>query len=137
MAIGDLPLVGALKSRMRWNQARQSVLAENVANADTPSFRARDLKAPVFQGPGGLRRPAAPGVAVATTAAGHIQGRPIAGSGFRPDGTRPFETTPNGNAVNLEEEMMKAADNQIDYQMAASLYQRSLGVLKTAIGRRG
>lgn len=135
MAIGDLPLVDALKTKMRWNQARQSVLSANVANADTPRYRAVDLKQPTLGGAGGAGAPAAAAVRVATTEAGHIQGRAM-GSSFHTDGRKPFETTPNGNAVNLEEEMLKAADNQIDFQMVTSLYQRSIGIIKTAIGKK-
>ncbi len=135
MAIGNLPLVDALKTKMRWNQARQSVLSANVANADTPRYRAVDLKQPALGGAGGALAPAPVAVRVATTEAGHIQGRAM-GSSFRTAGQKPFETTPNGNAVNLEEEMLKAADNQIDFQMVTSLYQRSIGIIKTAIGKK-
>jgi flagellar basal-body rod protein FlgB len=39
--------------------------------------------------------------------------------------------------VNLEDEMIKVAANQMDYQAATTLYSRSLGLLKTAIGKRG
>lgn len=137
MAIGDLPLMDALKTRMRWNQQRQRLLSENVANADTPGYRGKDLKSPDFRVSHGVRPPSPPSVGVVTTAAGHIQGRPIGGSGFRDQRQDGFEVTPNGNAVSLEEEMMKAAENQIEYQAVASLYQRGLGVLKTAIGKRG
>ncbi len=43
MAITDLPMLAMLRTRMQWNQARQTVIAENVANADTPGFKPRDL----------------------------------------------------------------------------------------------
>lgn len=43
---------------------------------------------------------------------------------------------PSGNGVNLEEEMMKAGDNQSDYQLVASLYQKSLDALKIAVSKR-
>ena len=46
-----------------------------------------------------------------------------------------FEVTPSGNAVSLEDEMMKVSQNQSDYQLAASLYQKSLQMLRTAVGR--
>ena len=137
MAIGDMPLVDALKTKMRWNQARQRVLSENVANADTPRFRSKDLKAIEFKRPGTLQAPQAPMVAVATTAAEHIAGRPLGYDNFRADGKAGFETTPNGNAVNLEEEMTKVADTQMDFHAVASMYQRSLGVIRTAIGKKG
>ncbi|MEH0069574.1 flagellar basal body protein [Pannonibacter sp. Pt2-lr] len=45
MSLTDLPMFRAIKSKMQWHQARQGVLAENVANADTPGYRARELKA--------------------------------------------------------------------------------------------
>ncbi len=57
MSIGNLPLVDALKARMSWHNARQRVLAENVANADTPGFRPMDLKAPQVER-AGFRWPA-------------------------------------------------------------------------------
>jgi flagellar basal-body rod protein FlgB len=124
MAIGGLPLFDALKARMSWHHARQKVLAENVANADTPGFRPLDVKPPV-SARGGLQ--------LARTDGSHM---PVGGASSS-DPTRPrrFETTPSGNGVNLEDEMMKVAQNNQDYQLAASLYQRSLGLMKTAIGR--
>ena len=43
MAIESIPLLAVLKDKMNWHQARQTLLAENVANADTPNFEGRDL----------------------------------------------------------------------------------------------
>jgi flagellar basal-body rod protein FlgB len=58
------------------------------------------------------------------------------GSEFRSTGTGTFETRPSGNAVNLEDQMMKVAGNQMDYQVATALYTRSLNLIKTALGKR-
>jgi flagellar basal-body rod protein FlgB len=121
-------LMQALKTRMQWHQSRQKVLAENVANADTPGFRPLDLKAPSMRGSQG-------GIALATTSEGHIG---LSGSGrgkFDSRNAGRFETTPNGNAVSLEDEMMKVAQNQGDFQLAASLYSKSMGLMKIAIGK--
>jgi flagellar basal-body rod protein FlgB len=125
MAIGGLPLFDALKARMSWHHARQKVLAENVANSDTPGFRPQDLKPPPT---------ATSGLQMARTSAAHI---PVGGADANnnPMKQRRFETTPSGNGVNLEDEMLKVAQNNQDYQMAATLYQKSLGLMKTAIGR--
>ena len=54
-----------------------------------------------------------------------------------PTRAQAFETTPRGNSVTLEDEMIKVGQNQMDFQAAASLYQRGLGILRTAVGRRG
>lgn len=135
MSVGDLDLMGALKTRMQWHQARQRLLAENVANSDTPHFKAKDLKAPVLPGPtgaSGVTR--APAVVLAATQAGHITtGSP---HGFRSDSKNNFEVTPSGNAVDLEDQMAKSAENQLDYQTVSSLYQQSLSLIRTAIGKK-
>ena len=51
-----------------------------------------------------------------------------------PHGSRPV---PSGNSVSLEDEMIKIADTQADYQAVATLYSKSLSLLKIAIGKRG
>lgn len=131
MATFDLPLMSMLKTRMQWHQSRQKLLAENVANADSPGFRPRDLREPLPQAlaQGGVAR----GVALVATHAGHMVGT---GSGVSTGNAPRFEATPSGNGVVLEDEMMKVSQNQNDFQMAASLYGKSLQLLKTAIGRR-
>lgn len=131
----DLKFLGFLKSKMHWHQARQRVLAENVANADTPGYRAHELKPMSFgETMAALKMES---VAQARTHRSHIQGPLILASGAgaqrrEQDG---WEITPEGNGVVLEEEMMKVAGNQFDFQLASSLYSRSLGLLRTAIGR--
>ena len=130
MLFGDIPLVGMLKQRMAWHQARQNVLAQNVANADTPGYRARDVVAPDFTPPGKIGG----SVAMTRTNAGHM-GYSAGGPG-QPGPAKTIEITPEGNSVVLEEEVMRVSQNVIDYQMASQLYSRGLGMLKTAIGRR-
>ena len=41
MAITDIPILQMLRTRLQWSQERQRVLAENVANSDTPNYRLR------------------------------------------------------------------------------------------------
>jgi flagellar basal-body rod protein FlgB len=131
MLFGDIPLVGMLKQRMSWHEARQSLLSQNVANADTPNYRARDLKEPVFSQ---MVQGAAGGVQMASTNPMHIGANGASGS--EPERAKPFEITPQGNAVVLEEEVMRVSQNVSDYQMVSELYSRGLGMLKTAIGGR-
>jgi flagellar basal-body rod protein FlgB len=131
MPVADLPLFAMLRARMQWNQERQRVLAENVANADTPDFKARDL-APlnfesVLQG--------ARGLTLARTDTAHLSFASSSGQ-FAAQAIGKAEVRPGGNAVNLEDEMMKVASNQMDYQAAISLYSRSMGLFRTALGKR-
>ncbi len=134
--LGDLPFFSALRTQMQWHSARQSVLAENIANADTPAYQARDLQRVDHQAQFEVAQPKASGPA--RTDSKHIAGRPLEGMGsaFNAERQSTFEVTPEGNSVVLEEEVMKMTANQLDYQTVATLYQKSLGMLRTAVGRR-
>jgi flagellar basal-body rod protein FlgB len=119
---------------MQWHQERQRVLAENISNSDTPNFKPRDLVAPKFNSSGASGSPMG-SLAMMRTSASHIA--PSGGSSSFAQNTKAgYETRPAGNAVNLEDEMLKVSANQMDYAAATSLYSRSLGLLKTAIGKR-
>jgi flagellar basal-body rod protein FlgB len=133
--LGDLPLLSAIKSRLQYHQSRQKMLAENVANADTPGFRPRDLKPfdlMVAMSHGEHTGSAGP----ARTQAGHIGGG-AAGGGLGNRRAQVFESTPSGNAVNLEDEMMRLSQNNSDYQLATTLYGKSMSYLRLALGKRG
>jgi flagellar basal-body rod protein FlgB len=136
MAIGDIPILSMLRTRLDWAQARQKVLAENVANSDTPKFRAHDLAPLKFDDARLAPSAALTPVSLTRTAENHIEGVGLSPSPFRNGTSRTFEVRPAGNAVNLEEEMMKVASNQMDFQAATALYTRSLNLLKTALGKR-
>jgi flagellar basal-body rod protein FlgB len=130
MPISNIPLFSMLRAKMQWHQERQRLLAENVANADTPSFKPRDLSPLKFE-PGS---PAGPQVALARTSVLHIAS--FAGTTqFQVDRRGEYETRPTGNAVSLEDEMLKVASNQMDYQAATALYTRGLALIKTALGK--
>jgi flagellar basal-body rod protein FlgB len=132
MAITDLPLFSMLRTRMHWHQERQRLLSENVSNADTPKYRPRDIAPPQFD-----RRQTAPAaVALARTEGAHIAAATTSSTQFQAARLGGHDVRPTGNAVNLEDEMIKVASNQMDYQAVTTLYQRSLGLLKTAMGKR-
>lgn len=132
MALTDLPVLGMLRTRMQWAQARQGLISENVANADMPGFKPRDLVEPRFDRATGALASSATSLALTSPAHLAPAGQ---GGGAEAKRAKGFEIRPSGNGVNLEDEMMKAGDNQSDYQLAASLYQHSLTALKIAIGK--
>ena len=136
MAINDLPMLAALRTKMQWHQERQRVLAENISNSSTPNFKPRDLVEPQFDQKAGTVAGGMATLAMAKTTASHM-GSSEPGPSFKHDGGRSgFLTRPAGNAVNLEDQMLKVSANQMDYAAATSLYSRSLGLIKTAIGKR-
>ena len=134
MAISDLPMLSALRTRMQWHQERQRVLAANVSNSDTPNFKPLDLVEPKFDRMGNMAAGQG-GLSLVRTAANHIAPSG-GGASFAPTSRGAYETRPAGNSVSLEDQMMKVSANQMDYAAATSLYSRSLGLLKIAIGKR-
>ena len=130
MPISDIPILSMLRERMQWHQARQQVLAENVANADTPNYQARDLAPPDF-----ARQLSIASLGLARTDSNHIVGQGGGGSQFATDGTAHYEIRPRGNSVSHEDEMMKVAGNQMDFEAVTSLYTHSLALIKLAIGK--
>ena len=129
-----LGLLDAISEKMRWHQARQTLLAENVANADTPGYRGRDLKASGFEEH--MKNLPTTKIATATTQPGHIAISGTDADGFGARSMNSFEITPEGNGVTLEDEMMKVAGNQMDYQAITALYTRSVKLIKTALGKQ-
>jgi flagellar basal-body rod protein FlgB len=130
MPISDIPILSMLRERMEWHQERQRVLAENVANADTSNYQAKDLVPPDFE-----REVSLTSVSLATTEPGHMSGNSGGGSQFATDTKSRYEVRPRGNSVTHEDEMMKVASNQMDFEAAADLYTRSLTLIKLAIGK--
>lgn len=131
MDLQDLPLLSMLRQRMSWLNQRQDTLSQNVANADTPRYVARDLKPLDFDQMMGAVNP---GTAMMTTNARHIAISPSRTGQFEDHETPDQEFSPNGNAVSLEVEMIKVADTQAQYQAAANLYGKAVTMMKTAIG---
>ena len=129
MPITDIPILSMLRQRMEWHQERQRVLAENVANADTPNYRARDLAPPDFS------HEIQAALTLDRTNPLHINAQAGGGSAFAADSSGRYAIRPRGNSVTHEDEMMKVASNQMDYEAVTSLYTRSLALIKLAIGR--
>ncbi len=131
MGLMNMPVFSALTDKMRWHQTRQGLLAENVANAETPGYRGRDLKQ--FDAVDRLSMSSA---SVSTTATQPMHFSVSSGvGGFDAQRMANFEITPEGNGITLEEEMMKVTTNMMDYQAATSLYQKSVRILRVALGK--
>ncbi|WP_297509374.1 flagellar basal body rod protein FlgB [uncultured Caulobacter sp.] len=141
MGPDDIPLFGMLKSRLGYLTERQRVVAQNVANADTPGYRPSDLKPFSFQaslmsqGSGEAYRggPVAPtsGVAMIATSNSHM-GPSHAATAWRATTGADSETTLDGNAVSLEDQMLKMTDARMNYDAAITFYQKSLTMLRMA-----
>ncbi|OIQ93842.1 flagellar basal body rod protein FlgB [mine drainage metagenome] len=131
----DLTLLAMARRSMDWLTRRQEVLAENVANADTPKYQAKDLKAlsfkNLFQAQGQQ-----PLQAVVDNPM-HIQ-PPVEKSPYQAEAEKaPGETKPNGNTVLLEDQMQKIGDVKNNYQLALNLLEKNIKMLETAVDKNG
>lgn len=125
-------LIGMLKTRMGYDAERQKVLAQNIANIDTPGYRARDLKPLDF---GNELAAQSAHVPLTVTNSMHINGSKPSAGAFRTEVSRhTFERNPTGNTVVLEEQMMKISQNATDYQMATGLYKKVHNLFRQALG---
>jgi flagellar basal-body rod protein FlgB len=118
-----------ISQQLHWLGQRQEVLSQNVANADTPGYQARDLQPLAF---GDALQQAA--LRPAVTHAGHLLGKSADPAAAKVKTITPWEVSPDGNGVVLEQQMTQLAETQADYQMATELYRKQIAMLKTAIG---
>jgi flagellar basal-body rod protein FlgB len=132
MNLGEIPLFAMLKGRMGHLTQRQQVIAENVANASTPGFTARDIQPFSFQAQMQAQtlRPVAP----AQTNAAHLAGtKPKStNQAYKRVDSPDSETTLDGNQVVLEEQMMKMTEARMNYDAAVGFYQKSLNLIRMA-----
>jgi flagellar basal-body rod protein FlgB len=132
-----LPLFSMISKRIGWLSERQKVLAENVANADTPNYKARDLKPLDFAAMAGAAGAGAVRLTPASTDQRHFDVRPGSGSKNVAVKDQKAEATLSGNSVSLESEMMKVAETAMDYQLITNLYKKQIGLIRAVIGRQG
>ena len=148
MPISDIPILSMLRTKLHWSQERQRLLAQNVANADTPEYQPRDLKTYSFKATldqqaagqpyrgGPVSGPSTTGVQMMATSAAHMAPSKPAGIWRAPE-QADSETTLDGNSVTLEDQMLKMTDARMNYDAAVGFYQKSMAMLKTSTRRPG
>ena len=142
MNLDEIPLFTMIKSKLGYISQRERLIAQNVANADTPGYAPHDLKPfTIRQGPGGAVSAGSGGLAmvqpIATNPA-HMTGSgggtdmASAASQWKPIEGADSETTLDGNKVTLEDEMNKMTESRMDYEAAIGFYQKALEMLTMA-----
>lgn len=129
MDLANTSFFGLLRTRLDQLSERQRLISENIANASTPGYRPRDLDTSGFErmlaaaGDGG-------GLTMTRTNPMHMtpSGSPTTAIVQRDDS----ETTIDGNAVVLEEQMARASEVRMQFETGIALYQKGLELLKMA-----
>lgn len=137
MDLQKLSFFQIAQERMDWLAQRQKVVSQNLANANTPGYEAKDLKEIDFKS--ALSRTLAretQSIPATRTDPAHLTGSlPQAGPYRTETERRPFEYTLDKNGVDVEEQMEKAASNRSAYELASNLVLKNLSLIRTAIGR--
>jgi flagellar basal-body rod protein FlgB len=131
MSLADIPLFSMLRGRLGYLSEQQKVVAQNIANAETPKYTAQDLKPFSFQSHMQAQAP----VMMTVSQPGHMtpkSQRSGLGAVYKATRTPDSETTLNGNTVVLEEEMIKMSDARMNYDAAITFYQKSMSLLRMA-----
>lgn len=152
MDFSKIPLFQGLVHKMGWLAERQQVLARNIANANTPGFKPKDIEKPDFSallegqsrgsGTSGrspmVQQTAA--VPLMVTQPGHIPAAPGDEETKAKEVEIDLKDAPkriSGNAVVLESELMKVGKTAMDYELSTNIYKRYVAMFKMAVGHGG
>lgn len=110
---------------------RQTAISENIANADTPKYHAKDLApfSDVYVNSG-------PNMALRMTRPQHFQAEEQGYLPYLEEIERPGDESPNGNTVSLETEMVNAAEVKFSHDLALTVYRSGMSLLRTSLGTR-
>lgn len=132
MGFDDIQVFSTLRGALGFHSERARTLAVNVANADTPGFVPRDIAGgDVGRALESAVRPSS-SMQLATTHPLHFQIDGAPAAHFRAEASPDSETTLDGNAVVLEEQMARVAANRMEFDAAITLYEKSLNILRMA-----
>ncbi len=131
MDFNSIPLFQAVKKRLAWLGQRQEVVSQNIANADTPQYKARDLKAYDFRE---LVRRETTQINMDVTHPNQLSGQRKRIRDFSDSAPFAYETAPGGNNVVLEEQMAKLNESSLKHQLTTELYKKHLALFRMALG---
>jgi flagellar basal-body rod protein FlgB len=123
-----IPLFDLAEKRLQWTAQRQSVLAANIANANTPGFQARDVDS--FAN-----------VLAGSTSIEPVQTQPGHMAGTEPTGLASLITDPpearalDGNSVKLDQQLTEVADTETTQSLVTNIWKEYMGMFNTALGK--
>ena len=136
MSISNLPLMKAMAAKMDYLDKRQGVLAQNMANADTPGYQSKDLTdidfGSVLKNLTDMKR-----VSLVTTNESHMPSPNEVDRSKDVKDRWTYEVAPDKNGVIVEEQMVKAAKTQMDYNLLTNLMSKQTAMYRTVLGRNG
>ena len=132
MDLGKTSLFVVLKKRMDYISNRQELLAQNIANADTPKYVGKDLKPFNFKE---LMKRQSMHVQPVGTNPNHIGVKDARIRDYAQQEPKPYESTINENQVVLEEQMTKMTESQVDHELTTEVYKKNMQLFRIALGK--
>jgi flagellar basal-body rod protein FlgB len=123
----QIGLFDLAERRLAWADRRQGLLAQNIANTNTPGYRPRDLK-PFVAALAGTGA-----VAPIRTQPNHLAG--VSGQTEAETEPRPAARAPDGNAVALDDQLIKVASTETTHALVTTIYKKYLALFAMALGR--
>ncbi len=136
MTTENLSIFKALGAKMNYLNQRQRVISQNISNANTPGYKPQDLEKVDFRDV--LKNVTrSNSVHIDRTNMTHISPNGEIDDPRESAMKKVYDVTPSGNAVDMEEQMVNAQANMIDYNMVTNLYQKNIGMIRMALGANG
>lgn len=135
MTTDNISLFQAMNAKMNYLSQREKIISQNVANADTANYNAQDLAKVDFSKMLSNISKNKMNVSLDTTNPNHLM---PSGSPANPkvvDNKKPYEVNPSGNGVDLEEQMLKSNDVQLNYSLMVNLYKGQMDMIRTSLGK--
>ncbi|NCO02805.1 MAG: flagellar basal body rod protein FlgB [Alphaproteobacteria bacterium] len=135
MTLQNIPLFQAMGAKMSYLDTKQGVIAQNIANADTPDYRAHELTKVDF---GSMLREVSGryNVKMEATAPGHLSSNNDPANPRNLKSRMTYEVAPAGNSVIIEEQMVNATKNTMDYNLVTNLMRKNVSMYMTALGKQ-
>lgn len=141
MSMLNIPLFDAMGAKMTYLDRKNTVISENIANADMPGYRAKEMKTMDFGKvldrvmQDGTSKVKVDKVSMMTTDPKHLPLPGVSADAKTLQSRMTYEVAPNENSVIIEEQMVKANEVQMDYSLMTNLLRKNMGMLYTALGR--
>ncbi len=135
MDYSNIKLMQMMGVKMAYLSEKQDILAENVANADTPGYQAKKMRDLDFER---MALSEARRLKMKTTSSGSsLEGTRPTQDFRREEQRKTHETTPVDNSIALEEQMAMVAGNNLEYMTVTNLYTKTSDMFKVALGQGG
>ena len=136
MGTQQLGLFQALGAKMNYLDQRQKVISQNIANANTPDYKPKDLEKVDFSSALSSITGDTSTIAPDMTNKMHMSPNALPTDEAKAlQMKKTYDVTPTGNAVVMEEQMIKSTETMTDYNLMTAIYQKNVNMMRTALGR--